>query len=77
MYYDRYRWVLPFSRQFTTTFVTYIPFLPWQWKMALLKIYLANFYKAAGLLHMMPTGDQMNYTGKSFALSTLYLGFKP
>ena len=63
------RWVLPFSRQFTTTFVTYIPFLPWRWKMALLKTYLSSFYKSAGVLHMMPTGDNMDYTGESNGIS--------
>jgi hypothetical protein len=43
--------------------VTYIPFLPWQLKMALLKAYLSRFYRKAGLLHMMPTCQSMDYTG--------------
>ncbi len=58
------RWVLPFSRQFTTTFVSYAPIVPWTWKMALLKNYLSSkFYSASGLQHMIPAGSDMDYTG--------------
>ena len=31
--------------------------------MAFLKMYLYSFYKSAGLLHMMPSGEDMDYTG--------------
>lgn len=60
----RHRWVLPFSRQFTTTFVSYAPIIPWRWKMAMLKSYLSsNFYRVSGIQHVIPTGEDMDYTG--------------
>ncbi|KAK9828833.1 hypothetical protein WJX72_002308 [[Myrmecia] bisecta] len=63
----RKRWVLPFSRQFTTTFLAYMPLVPWHWKMALTRRYLINrFYKPCGLKHMAPSGppSEQDYTGQ-------------
>ena len=46
--------------------LTQMPLLPWTWKMALMRAWLARgFFCPAGVAHMMPTGDaaQMDYAG--------------
>jgi len=51
----RARWVLPFSRQFAATAVSLAPLVPWAWKMAALRWWLArSFYRPAGLAHLVP-----------------------
>lgn len=30
---SRYRWILPFSRQYTVSAIAKMPFLPWSWRM--------------------------------------------
>ena len=60
------RWILPFSRQFTITAMTYVPLVPWRLKMALVRFYLRRcFYGPAGLIHAAPAGAvaAMDYTG--------------
>ena len=61
------RWILPFSRQFTVTAMSYMPLIPWRWKMAAVKHYLRHcFYGRAGLPHVAPpeTEVEMDYTGE-------------
>ena len=71
------RWILPFSRQFTVTAITYVPLIPWRWKMACVKHYLRqHFYSQARLSHVAPpeTEARMDYTGepsKSWALQMM------
>ena len=46
--------------------ISQAPLLPWVWKMALMRAWLARgFFGPAGLEHMMPRGDasQMDYAG--------------
>lgn len=46
--------------------ISQAPLLPWAWKMALMRAWLARgFFGPAGLGHMMPRGDasQMDYAG--------------
>jgi len=60
------RWILPFSRQFTITWMTYMPLVPWRWKMALVRLYLRRcFYGPARLMHAAPTGaaSAQDFTG--------------
>lgn len=60
------RWILPFSRQFTVTALTYVPFVPWRWKMALVRLYLRRrYYSKAGIAHVAPSEStaDMDYTG--------------
>ena len=48
--------------------ISQAPLLPWAWKMALMRAWLARgFFAPAGLEHMMPRGDasQMDYAGPS------------
>ena len=61
------RWILPFSRQFSVTAMTYVPLIPWRWKMACVKHYLRqHFYSPAGLPHVAPPQTEvgMEYTGE-------------
>lgn len=47
--------------------ISQAPLLPWAWKMALMRAWLARgFFCPAGLEHMMPCGDasQMDYAGR-------------
>ena len=47
--------MLPFSRQFAATAVSLAPLVPWAWKMAALRWWLArSFYRPAGLAHLVP-----------------------
>lgn len=60
------RWILPFSRQFTVTALTYVPLVPWRLKMAVVQLYLRTcFYSPARLSHVAPAEatDDMDYTG--------------
>ena len=62
------RWILPFSRQFTVTAMSYTPLIPWRWKMAAVKHYLRHhFYSRAGLPHVAPPETEvgMDYTGET------------
>jgi hypothetical protein len=61
------RWLLPFSRELSMGGITQMPLLPWTWKMALMRAWLASgFFRPAGLEHMMPSGDasDMDYAGE-------------
>ena len=61
-----HRWLLPFSRELSMGGISQAPLLPWAWKMALVRTWLARgFFGPAGLGHMMPRGDasQMDYAG--------------
>ncbi|KAK9827287.1 hypothetical protein WJX81_000437 [Elliptochloris bilobata] len=61
------RWILPFSRQFTVTAMTYMPIVPWRWKMALVRGYLrGRYYSPASLTHVAPAETEvgMDYTGQ-------------
>ena len=60
------RWLLPFSRELSMGGISQAPLLPWAWKMALMRAWLARrFFGPAGLDHMMPRGaaSQMDYAG--------------
>ena len=60
------RWILPFSRQFTVTALTYVPLVPWRLKMVVVQLYLRTcFYSPARLSHVAPAEatDGMDYTG--------------
>ncbi len=62
--------MLPFSRQFTATAISYIPLLPWRWKMAAMEWYLRGaFYRPCHMDHMAPTGGacDKDYTGQPYA----------
>ncbi|KAL6781746.1 hypothetical protein ACKKBF_B09280 [Auxenochlorella protothecoides x Auxenochlorella symbiontica] len=64
----RYRWVLPFSRQFTLAAVAFAPLVPWRLKMRAVEWYLRKFfYGPCGIDHWLPRGApaDMDYSGQS------------
>ena len=69
-----HRWLLPFSRELSMGGISQAPLLPWAWKMALMRAWLARgFFGPAGLAHMMPRGDasHMDYAGAPASLPTV------
>lgn len=64
---SRYRWMLPFSRQYTITSFANAPLIPWSVKYRLALWYLRTFfYKPCGLQHWAPSGrpEQMDFSGQ-------------
>ena len=56
----RYRWILPFSRQYTISAMANAPLVPWSLKCKLAFWYLRrNFYKPCGLEHWAPQSNKM------------------
>ena len=64
----RYRWILPFSRQYTVSAIASAPLVPWSWKSRFALWYLRKFfYEPCGLSHWMPALDdpaKMDYSGQ-------------
>lgn len=62
----RYRWILPFSRQYTVSAIAQIPLIPWAWKYKFALWYLRKYYyEPCGLSHWIPKPGtkQMDYSG--------------
>lgn len=60
-------WVLPFSRQYTVTAVSFLPLVSWPLKVKLVQWYLRrNFFKPCGLANVPPTGrlDEQDWGGE-------------
>lgn len=64
----RYRWILPFSRQYTISTIANAPFLPWSWKTSFALWYLRKyFYAPCGMSHWAPQTykvEEMEFSGQ-------------
>jgi hypothetical protein len=64
----RYRWILPFSRQYTISTIANAPMLPWSWKTSFALWYLRKyFYAPCGLSHWAPQTykvEEMEFSGQ-------------
>lgn len=77
----RYRWILPFSRQYTVSSIAQAPLIPWSLKYRFALWYLRKFYyEPCGLAHWMPEAgpENMDYSGtlsrsKSILCNKLFL----
>lgn len=64
----RYRWILPFSRQYTISVLAQMPLVPWSLKTQVALKYLRErFYKPCGLSHWAPQSNkpsEMDFSGQ-------------
>jgi hypothetical protein len=64
----RYRWILPFSRQYTISTFANAPLVPWSWKSKLALWYLRKyFYAPCGISHWSPQtykAEEMEFSGQ-------------
>lgn len=63
----RYRWIIPFSRQFTITTICQAPLLPWSLKAAFARWYIKHqFYLPCNLEHTAPVGkpSEVDFSGQ-------------
>ena len=65
---SRYRWILPFSRQYTISAIANAPILPWSWKSKFALWYLRKyFYGPCRLSHWAPQSfdpSEMDFSGQ-------------